>query len=105
MAMAQVWLPSLLRDLSGGQTRVSVAGGTIGEVIDALDVAHPGIKARLLEKGRLNPTLQVLVDGKAAMLGLREPVSEQSEVHFVPLIAGGSGHLRLRKQSGLDNVR
>ena len=87
--MAHVWVPSLLRDLTGGRATVEAAGRTVGAVLDDLDAKYPGMKARLLENGALVPGMQVLVDGSAAQLGLREPVGEQSELHFVPALAGG----------------
>lgn len=87
--MATVWIPSLLRDLTEGQARMAAPGKTVGEVIDALDVACPGIKARLLDGEALNPALVAVIDGRTALLGLLQPVGEASEVHFVPAVSGG----------------
>ena len=87
--MAVVWIPSLMRDLTGGQERVSVPGRTIGQVIAALNEAYPGVRDRLCEGDRLDPAVVVSVDGKIARLGLLAPVREQSEVRFLPAIAGG----------------
>ena len=78
-----------MRDLTGGREQISVPGATVREVIDALDCASPGIKARLRAGDRLAPGLAVTVDGRSARLGLMAPVEEQSEVHFLPAIAGG----------------
>ena len=87
--MATVWIPSLMRDLTGGRGQVSVPGVTVGEVIDALDSAYPGIKSRLCGGDRLAPGRAVAVDGRVARLGLLAPVGEGSEVRFLPAIAGG----------------
>jgi molybdopterin synthase sulfur carrier subunit len=87
--MAVVWIPSLMRDLTGGQEQVRVPGKTVGQVLAALDEAYPGIKGRLCEGERFVPTVMVSVDGKIARLGLLEPVREQSEIRFLPAIAGG----------------
>jgi molybdopterin converting factor small subunit len=35
------------------------------------------------------PSIAVVVDGETSILGLLEPVSEGSEVHFLPAIGGG----------------
>lgn len=87
--MAVVWIPSLMRDLTGGQERVCVPGKTVGQVLAALDEAYPGVKERLCAGERLIPTITVSVDGKIARLGLLEAVGEQSEIRFVPAVAGG----------------
>lgn len=87
--MAVVWIPSLLRDLTAGQGQVNLPGTTVGQLIDALDAAYPGLKARLCEGDRLDPAIIVSVDGRIARLGLLAPVGEQSEVHFLPAVAGG----------------
>jgi molybdopterin converting factor small subunit len=88
--MAQVWIPSLLRDLTGGKARIDAPGQTIGEVISALDASYPGIKARLCEGRELNPAIVAVVDGRTALLGLRERVGENSEIHFIPPVSGGT---------------
>jgi molybdopterin converting factor small subunit len=87
--MAAVWIPPLMRDLTGGREQVSAPGKTVGEVIAALDEAYPGIRDRLCEGGRLKPRITASVDGRVAGLGLLAPVGEESEVQFLPLIAGG----------------
>jgi molybdopterin synthase sulfur carrier subunit len=87
--MTVVWIPSMMRDLTGGLDRVDVPGGTIVEVIDALDRTYPGFKERLLVQGRLVPGLMATVNGKRALRGIEQPLEEGSEVRFVPLMAGG----------------
>jgi molybdopterin synthase sulfur carrier subunit len=87
--MPTVWIPSLMRDLTGGKERTSVPGRTVGQVIDALDLAYPGIKDRLCRGDRLDPAVAAFVDGRVARLGLSEPVEEESEVRFLPAMAGG----------------
>jgi sulfur-carrier protein len=87
--MAIVWIPSLLRSLTGGQETVSVAGSSVGEVIDGLDRLFPGVKARLCDGNRLRPGIAAAVDTQVARLGVDEPVGESSEVHFLPAIGGG----------------
>ncbi len=49
--MAIVLIPKLLRDLSGGQTQVSVEGDTPRQVFNHLAAAFPEMKARLVESG------------------------------------------------------
>lgn len=87
--MANVWIPSLLRPLTDGQDQVTVSGRTLGQVIDALDSAYPGLKDRLCRGSQLVPSVQALIDGRSALLGLAEPVRDNSEVLFLPTISGG----------------
>jgi molybdopterin synthase sulfur carrier subunit len=87
--MALVWIPSLLRDLTGGKATVRVSGRTVAQVIEALEAAYPGIKARLAPEGKLAPGLAVAIDNVVAPLGLRTPVEEESEVRFLPAVGGG----------------
>jgi molybdopterin synthase sulfur carrier subunit len=87
--MATVWIPALLRDLTSGQETISVPGATVRQVIEALDRLYPGVQARLCEGERMRPGIAVVVDSVVARRGLIEPVSEHSEVHFLPAIGGG----------------
>ena len=88
--MPIVWIPALMRDLTGGLTQVEVPGITVREVIDGLENRFPGVKARLVEDGRLRSNLALIVDGEVAQKRLRQPVSEHSEIHFLPAISGGA---------------
>ncbi len=87
--MASVWIPALLRSLTGGQATVSATGTSVLALIDDLDTRYPGLRARLVDGDRLRPGLAVVVDGKTGRLRLREPVAKGSEVHFVATISGG----------------
>lgn len=87
--MARVWIPSLLRDLTGGISEMTVPGQTIREVIDSLEARFPGLRERLCEQEHIRPNIAVVVDGIRSNQGLRERLGEDSEVHFVPAISGG----------------
>jgi molybdopterin converting factor small subunit len=87
--MATVWVPSLMRDLTGGRETVEVAGATLGEAIAALEGAYPGVAERLCQGERIVPSITAHVDGRIALLGLLEPIGEQSEIQFLPTVAGG----------------
>ena len=87
--MAKVWIPSLLRDLTGGEARVTVPGETVRQVIANLEARYPGIEARLCEEDRLRPNISVVVDGRVSNQRLRHKLDQGSEVHFLPAIGGG----------------
>ncbi|MCW1970377.1 MAG: MoaD/ThiS family protein [Anaerolineae bacterium] len=91
--MVIVWIPSLLRRLTGGKAELRAElradGATVREVIDQLEQTYPGLKARLVEDGRLKPSFAVVVDGVSSDLGLRQTLALNSELHFVPALSGG----------------
>lgn len=79
-----------MREVTGGRAAVPAAGATVLAVIDDLETHYPGLKDRLCVEGRLRPELAVVVDGQTSPLRLRQPLTEASEVHFVPTISGGA---------------
>jgi molybdopterin converting factor small subunit len=87
--MATVHIPAALRGLTGGETRVSVPGETLREILDRLDEAHPGLKARLAEGDRVASGLAAFVNGTLVTEGLRARVAPDAEIYFAPAIAGG----------------
>ncbi len=87
--MATVYIPSLMRDITS-QAKLQVAGSTVRQIVDNLEQAYPGLKDRLIENNRLRESISVVVDGEVTPIGLLEKVGEDSEVHFVPAIAGGN---------------
>ncbi len=88
--MPTVWIPSLLRSYTQDHEKVYLAGTTMREVIDALESNFPGIKNRLYDGDQVRAGLAVVIDTQIARGGLSEPVQENSEVHFVPAIGGGT---------------
>ena len=87
--MPVVWIPSLIRELTGGAEQVTVEGQTLRQVIECLDAVYPGFRARVLSEEGMRPGLAVAVDGVVAEDGLRTPVEARSEIHFVTAISGG----------------
>jgi molybdopterin converting factor small subunit len=87
--MATVWIPSLLRELTGGREQAQVSGRTVGDVIEHLESQFPGIRQKLCTVQGLRPGIAVAVDTQISRLGLQQPVAEDSEVHFLPAVSGG----------------
>ena len=87
--MATVFIPSLMQNLTEGRHQVEVQGSTVRQIIESLESEYPGIKARLVDNGRVKPNISVAVDGEVTPLGMLEKVGETSEVHFLPAIGGG----------------
>ena len=44
-----VRVPPVFRTMTSGQSQVDVDGATVGDVLDSLESAHPGFKAKLLD--------------------------------------------------------
>jgi molybdopterin converting factor small subunit len=87
--VAQVFIPTLLQNLTGGRASVEVDGATVRQVIDNLERNWPGIRDRLVDADRMRPNISVAVDGEVSPLGLAETVESGSEVHFIAAIRGG----------------
>ncbi len=87
--MPVVFIPALLRDLTGGVESLEVPGETVREVIDRLEARYPGVKERLYDGDRLRPGIAVAVDGAISRQRLRHRLEAGSEVHFLPAISGG----------------
>jgi molybdopterin converting factor small subunit len=87
--MANVWIPALMRDLTGGREVLQVPGNTVAALIEHLDRTHPGIRLKLCDGNALRPGIAVAVDTQISRLGLLQPVGDNSEVHFLPAVSGG----------------
>jgi len=90
--MATVRIPTQLRTLSGGAAEVSVDGGTVGEVLGALESAHPGFAARLFDDGGgLRRFVNVFVADEDVRFadGLGTKVEAGQTVSIIPAVAGG----------------
>lgn len=85
----QVWIPSLHRDLTDGAEVVTVEGETVGEVVAQLEARFPGMEARLCEEGRIRPYIAVSVNSEVTRRGLRQRLTDSSEIHFIPSLSGG----------------
>lgn len=89
--MPTIYIPSLMRDLTGGEEIIQVEGADMRQVIANLEAAYPGFRKRLLEEGtqRIKPNIAVMIDGRNARRILIDKVNENSEIHFLPAISGG----------------
>jgi len=87
-----VRVPTTLRTLTGGESEVAVAGATVGEVLSALETAHPGFRERILdENGKLRRFVNVFVsdDDIRFLDGLSTKVPDGETVAIIPAVAGG----------------
>jgi molybdopterin synthase sulfur carrier subunit len=87
-----VLVPAPLRRFTDGQAKVTAAGGTIGDLIENLEAAHPGIKERICEDdGRIRRFVNVFVNGTNIRGGdgAETALKAGDEVGIVPAMAGG----------------
>jgi len=90
--MPTVRIPTPLRKLTSEQETVNAEGSTIGEIIDNLEAAHPGLKERLCdESGQVRRFVNVFVNDEDIrfLKDQQTPVKETDEISIVPAIAGG----------------
>ena len=88
----KVRVPTQLRALAGGAGEVEVEGGTVGDALKALDVAHPGFNERLFDSdGNLRRFVNVFMGEEDIRFlgGLSTPVPSGAVVSVVPAVAGG----------------
>lgn len=82
--MIQVAIPSALRALTGGIERVELVARDVASAVAALDLRFPGFAAAL---GR---RFAVAIDGEILNDVWHEPLPAGSELHFLPVLAGGA---------------
>ena len=87
--MARVFIPIPMRKLTEGQPEVDIPGATLRELIENMEQRFPGTKEQLVEDDDLIDGLAAIVDGEATIIGLRQKLTDDAEIHFLPAIAGG----------------
>ena len=87
-----VRIPTTMRPISGGASTVSVEGGTLRDVLSALNAAHNGFSERLFDDaGELHKFVNIFVsdDDVRYMNGLDTSVKDGDTVSIIPAVAGG----------------
>jgi molybdopterin synthase sulfur carrier subunit len=88
-----VLIPTPLRKFTGGEGRLTATGATVGEVIEALERQHPGLRERVCDaEGELRRFVNVFVNGVNArdQQGIATPVKPGDEIGIIPAMAGGA---------------
>lgn len=81
--MPEVKLWSALRRHADGAEQVTVDGETVGEVLDALAAAYPGMGELLADR------VSVAVNGRIISNARTEPIPPGAEVFVMQKIKGG----------------
>ena len=86
--MAVVRLRGPLRDLAGGHAAQDVEGATVGELLRALEAAHPPAAGWILdERGCIRRHINVFVNGELCEIETR--VGDDDRIDVLPALSGG----------------
>jgi len=87
-----VRIPTILRTYTDGSSEVAAEGDTLTSVLDSLETAHPGIKARVVdETGALRRFVNIYVGTEDVRFaeGLDTNTPDGTQVSIIPAVAGG----------------
>jgi molybdopterin synthase sulfur carrier subunit len=86
--MAVVRLRAPLSELAGGQRELELEGGTVAEIMRALERAYPDLEGWILdERGQIREHINVFVNRD---YGREETtVGPEDRLHVLPAISGG----------------
>lgn len=90
--MTTVFIPTPLRRLTGGASKVNLPAQTVGELIHELERSYPGMAEKLLDgEGNIKRFINVFRndDEVRTLEGLDTPLQESDQVSIVPAMAGG----------------
>ena len=88
----EVRIPTILRNLTGGEKAVEGKGDTLDDLFSDLDARHPGLRGRLVtDEGKLHRFVNVYVnDEDVRFLGsLETSLNDGDSVTILPAVAGG----------------
>jgi sulfur-carrier protein len=87
----KIEIPSPLREHTGGQTEVSVAGKTVQTALDDLVRQFPSIGPKLFDGGKLRPYINVFVNDEDIRYldEMQTAVADGQVVAVIPAVAGG----------------
>jgi adenylyltransferase/sulfurtransferase len=103
--MAKVLIPTPLRQFTGKQDAVSVAGGTVGEVLQALTSKYPDLRKQIFnDEGKLRSFVNVYLNDEDIRYLSKDATAakEADTISLVPSIAGGST-LAVPAEAALSN--
>ena len=90
--MTTVYIPTPLRRLTGGQSKVQVQAQDVAGLIQTLEAEYPGFADRVLDgEGKAKRFIQIFRndDEIRTLQGLETLLSAGDRVSIVPAMAGG----------------
>jgi molybdopterin converting factor small subunit len=77
-----------LKSLAGNEAQHSVAGGTVDELLRAIEAEHPATRGWILdERGVLRRHINVFVNGELG--GQDTQVDSEDKIDVLPALSGG----------------
>jgi molybdopterin converting factor small subunit len=76
-------------EVASREAYLDLAGSTVAQLLDELARVRPDCAKRLRDGDRLSSSVSLAIDGELASRSLMTRVEPESEVHFIPAIAGG----------------
>lgn len=90
--MPNLKIPTPLRPYASGESTISLPGGTVAAVLDAVVERHPDLKKHLFgDDGQLRPFVNLFLreENVNQLRGLETPLNEEDTLLIIPSIAGG----------------
>ncbi|WOB11358.1 MoaD/ThiS family protein [Piscinibacter gummiphilus] len=90
--MALVSIPSSLRRLTLGVSKVTARGETVHEVFADLEAHYPGLREQICDKtGAVRRFARIFLDGEdiQSMQGFDTPLEDSAQISIVMAISGG----------------
>jgi molybdopterin converting factor small subunit len=91
--MSKVRIPPVLRQATDGARELTIEGATVGEVLEALYEAHPGVRGQLVTpEGELHKFVNLYVNDEDARLlsWLDTELGDRDTLLILPAMAGGA---------------
>lgn len=89
----KVQVPPTMRQHTENKGTLELEGATVGAVLEALQAKYPATAGKILDKGSLRRTLNVILNDEDIRTkgGLSAPVKDGDEIAVIPTVSGG-GH-------------
>ncbi len=91
--VATLFVPTPLRKLTNGQSKVQLNGANIADLIERAETQYPGFRERVLDTdGEIKRFINVFVNGVdiRTLQGKATPVQDSDQVSVIPAMAGGA---------------
>lgn len=88
----EVRIPTILRTYTNGEKAVAGEGATLAALLDDLETRHEGLRARLIDDGKLRRFVNVYLNDEDVRFldGLQTALKDGDVVTVLPAVAGGA---------------